>query len=132
MTAIGQRFLQGLPAPDVIDLSSELSVPTRLVQQITRTLTAGRLVVETAGTESAYVPARPLDQITCYDILLAMRTARGQELATREEPARVEVFGEFQRIAEAERQAASSVTMLALAGRVGVRRELAESGTPHN
>jgi membrane protein len=132
MTAIGQKFLQGLPAPDVIDLSSELSVPTRLVQQITRTLTAGRLVVETAGTESAYVPARPLDQITCYDILLAMRTARGQELATREEPARVEVFGEFQRIAEAERQAASSVSLLALAGRVGVRRELAESGTPQN
>ena len=126
MTCIGQKFLQGSPPPDIVDLSTELSIPTRLVQQVTRTLTAGRLVVETAGVEAAYVPARPLDQITCYDILLAMRTARGQELATRDEPSRVEVFGEFQRIAEAERQAASSVTMLALAGRAGVRRELTE------
>jgi membrane protein len=126
MTSIGQRFLNGLPAPAVVELGTELAIPTRLVQQITRTLSLGRLLVETAGAESAFLPARPLEQITCHDILLAMRTARGQELATREEPARLEVFGEFQRIAEAERQAASSVTLLALAGRAGMRHELTD------
>ena len=92
-------------------------MPTRLVRQIMQTLTAARLVVETAGAEPAYLPARPMERITCHDMLLAMRATQGQELATRDEPSRAEVYGEFQRIQEAERQVASGVTMLALANR---------------
>ena len=53
--------------------------------------------------------------------LLAMRAGQGQELATRDEPARSEVYGEFHRIQEAERQAAASVTMQALGWRRGGR-----------
>jgi DNA-binding IscR family transcriptional regulator len=98
-------------------MAEELSVPTRLIRQIMQTLAATRLVVETAGAETAYLPARPMENITCHDILLAMRSSQGQELATRDEPTRVEVYGEYQRIQEAERQAASSVSMLALANR---------------
>jgi membrane protein len=116
MTFIGQRYLRGEP-PSVVEMADEIAVPTRLIQQILQTLAAARLVVETAGTESAYVPARPMESITCHDLLLAMRASQGQELATREEPTRQEVFGEFQRIQEAERQAASSVTLLALVHR---------------
>jgi len=67
--------------------------------------------------ETTYAPARPLDQITCHDILQAMRSSTGQELATRDEPTRKEVYGEFQRILEAERAAAESVTILALVNR---------------
>src|SRR5207247_4517615 len=92
-------------------------VPDRLIQQTMHTLAAARLVVETAGHEPAYLPARPLERITCHDILLAMRASQGQELATRDEPARAEVYGEFNRIQEAERLAASAITMLALANR---------------
>ena len=58
-----------------------------------------------------------METITCHDILLALRATQGQELATRDEPTRAEVYGEFQRIQEAERVAAGSVTMLALAHR---------------
>ena len=76
-----------------------------------------QLVVEVTGRENGFTPARPLDQITCHDILQAMRASNGHELATRDEPTRKEVFGEFQRILEAERAAASSVTMLALVNR---------------
>ena len=46
-----------------------------------------------------------------------MRASQGQELATRDEPTRSEVYGEFHRIEEAERHAAASVTMLALVNR---------------
>jgi len=92
-------------------------VPTRLVQQIMQTLAAARLVVETGSADPAYVPARPLETITCHDILLAMRASQGQELATRDEPTRAEVYGEFHRIQEAERRAASSVTMMELVKR---------------
>ena len=117
MTLIGQRYVRAESPPSIPELSEALSVPTRLIQQILQTLSAARLVIETAGPETGYLPARPMETITCHDVLLAMRASLGQELATREEPTRVEVYGEFQRIQEAERQAASSVTLQALVHR---------------
>src|SRR5688572_32205634 len=75
------------------------------------------LVVEVAGTEPAYLPARPLESISCHDILMALRASQGHELATRDEPTRAEVYGEFNRIENAERVAASTVSMLSLVHR---------------
>jgi membrane protein len=124
MTGIGQRYLAGEPPLAVADLSETLAVPTRLALQVLQTLATARLIIEASGAEPAYVPGRPLQSITCHDILLAMRAAHGQELATRDEPARSEIYGEFHRIEEAERQAASSVTMLALVNRTQARREI--------
>jgi membrane protein len=126
MTCIGQRFVRGEPPPSAVEIAAALAVPTRLVQQLMQTLSSARLVAEAAGNEPAYLPARPLEAITCHDILLALRASQGQELATRDEPTRVEVYGEFQRIEEAERQAAASVTMLALVNRAQARPSLTE------
>jgi membrane protein len=117
MTCVGQRFARGEPPPSAVAISAALAVPTRLVQQLMQTLSASRLVAEVAGSEPAYLPARPLETITCHDVLLALRASQGQELATRDEPTRGEVYGEFHRIEEAERQAAASVTLLALVNR---------------
>jgi membrane protein len=117
MTAIGIRFQNGLPPASLNRLATDLSIPTRLVHKVLQTMLGARLVVEVAGRETAFAPARPLDQITCHDILQAMRASHGHELATRDEPTRKEVFGEFQRILDAERTAAESVTMLALVNR---------------
>jgi len=105
----------------VTELAEELSVPSRLISQILETLAAARLVIQTAGPETAFFPSRPMEGITCHDILLAMRSSQGQELVTRDEPTRIEVYGEFQRIEEAERQAASAVNMLSLANRAQAR-----------
>jgi membrane protein len=126
MTCVGQHFVRGEPPPSAVEIGEALAVPTRLVQQIMQTLSAARLVTETAGAEAAYMPARPLETITCHDILLALRASLGQELATRDEPARSEVYGEFHRIEEAERQAAASVTMLALVNRAQAQKSLTE------
>src|SRR6185312_9592119 len=101
MTCIGQRFQRGLPAPSSQEMSDELSIPSRLVQQVLQTLIAAHLVIEVSGLEPAYTPGRPLEQITAHHLLQAMR-ARGQELLTRDEPVREEVYGEFARIQEAE------------------------------
>jgi membrane protein len=117
MTWIGQRFARGDLPPGASQMAETLAVPISLVQQLTQTLAAARLVTEVAGEEPAYLPARPLENITCHDILLALRASQGQELATRDEPTRTEVYGEFHRIEEAERRAASAVTMLALVNR---------------
>jgi membrane protein len=124
MTCIGQRFGQGDPPASVVEISQELGVPSRLVRQIMGTLAGARLVVETASAETAWLPARPLEQITCHDVLHAMRASQGQELATRDEPNRSEVYGEFHRIEEAERQAAAGVTLLALVNRTQEQRKL--------
>jgi membrane protein len=117
MACLGERFLRGEPAATTADFASQLSVPSRLVRQIMNTLGAARLVAEIACPETAYLPARPLEKINCHDILLAMRATHGQELVTRDEPSRREVYGEFHRIEEAERQAASTVTLLELVQR---------------
>jgi DNA-binding IscR family transcriptional regulator len=117
MTMIGQRFATGAQAPTVTEMATVLAVPSRLICQILRTLTLARLVIESGGNSPAYSPARPLESITCHDILEAMRASQGQELTTREGPERAEVYGEFQRIQAAERAAAASVDLRALASR---------------
>jgi len=128
MTCIGGRFQRGLPPATVQEISTELDIPTKLVQQVLQTLLAAGLVAEIAGADAAYAPARPLDSITAHHILLAMRTGSGQESISRDVPARAEVYGEFARIEEAERQAASSVTMLALVNRA--HKQIEDTASP--
>lgn len=124
MTFVGQRFLRGELPPSAVEIAEALAIPTRLVQQVMRIITAARLMTETSSAEPGYLPARPLENITCHDVLLAMRASQGHELATRDEATRAEVYGEFHRIEEAERQAAATVTMLALVSRAQASREL--------
>lgn len=130
MTCIGQRFERGLPPATTVEMSRELGIPSKLITQVMQTLLAARLVVQATGGETGYTPARPLGTITCHHILLAMRATQGQELITKEEPVRTEVFGEFARIQAAEKEAASSVTMLALVNRAQARLELAPPAEP--
>jgi membrane protein len=129
MTLIGQRYLRGDPPSSIQELAGELCVPSRLVRQVMQTLAAARLVVEVAGPETSYLPARLMETITCHDILLALRATQGQDLATSDDPTRGEVYGEFQRIQEAERLAASAVTMLALAHRAQAQLQQQELKT---
>ncbi len=121
MTYLGLSFERGETPPSTARMSLDLGVPSRLLQQVLHTLAVARLVVETAGTEPGYVPARPLGTINCHDVLRAMRATQGQELVTRDEPTRAEVYGEFTRIEEAERTAATAVSMLALVNRANAQ-----------
>ena len=132
MTCVAQRFCAGLNPPSEFEIGKELGVPTRLVRQIMQTLCAAHLVLEVSGGEPAYVPARPLETITCHDILQALRASQGMELATRDEPARLEVLGEFSRIQHAEQQAAESVNLLALANRAATKSIGDSTPTTHH
>jgi membrane protein len=114
MTHLAQLFQRAEKPPGVTRLARELGVPSRLVGQILQTLLQARLVVETLDKENGFSPARPLDQITACDILAALRSAQGQELATREDPDRLRVRAELERIRAAERQA-GSVTLAQMA-----------------
>lgn len=128
MECIAMRFQHAEEPASLCEIANRLAVPTRLVQQIIQNLLAARLVVEVAGAENAYAPARPLELITCHDILTAMRSALGQQLDTRDEPARTGVFGEFERIMEAERQAAAAVTLRMMVDRT--EHLIATTGKP--
>jgi membrane protein len=125
MTCIGQRFQRGLPPVTIQEISTELDIPTKLAQQVLHTLLASRLITEITGAEAAYAPARPLEAINAHHILHAMRAGGGQELLLRDEPVRAEVYGEFARIEEAERQAAAAITLFALVHRAHARLEIA-------
>lgn len=125
MTSLGQRFQNGRRPATVFQLSTELGIPSRLTQSVLHTLAFKELVTEVTGAEAAFVPARPLETINAYDILLAMRTGTGQELPLREEAALSEIYGEFARIEQAERATASTISLLALANRVPPRPALA-------
>ena len=131
MTFLARRFQSGQCPATVPEISADLGVPSRLTQTVLRTLEATRLVTETCGcgTETAFVPARPLDAINAHDILIAMRTGTGQELPVYDAPELVEIYGEFARIEAAERNAAAGVTLLALANRMAPRAELAAPQT---
>ncbi len=129
MTFIGQHFQHGEPPTTLQQISAELGIPTKLVQQVLQPLMAARLVTEVAGAEPAYLPARPLDAINAHHILRAVRAGSGQDIATRDEPARAEVLGEFAKIEDAERTAASSLTLLALVNRA---QKQIEDATPNS
>jgi len=129
MTCIGQRFLGGQPPVTLSNISADLGIPTRLAQQVLQPLLATQLVVETGGNEPGYSPARPLESISAYNILRALRWGGAPDLPMRAGPVRTEVLGEFARIEAAEQQAASAVTLLALVNRAESRRELAAPTT---
>ncbi|MCO5052552.1 MAG: YihY/virulence factor BrkB family protein [Verrucomicrobiae bacterium] len=131
MTCIGQRFQRGLPPATVRQITSELGIPSKLVQQIMHTLLASQLVVEVGGVEVGYSPARPLETINCHQVLYAMRAAHGQEPATRDEPVRLEVLGEFARIQAAEEHAATAVSMRDLVDRAQARLALNDARSTH-
>jgi membrane protein len=119
MTYICERFEHGLRPPTLLDISTRIGVPSRLVGRVMQPLCDANLVnVVSVNQEEGYSPGRPLEAITCHDILYSMRTVGGQELATRDDPSRAMVCGEFDQIETAERQRASAVTMKELVARI--------------
>lgn len=119
MARVAWRFHHGLLPPTALELAKDLVVPTRLVQQLLRILrTAGLVAETTTRPDLGYLPARPLETVTCHDILLAIRTKSLLPPPTEETATKTGVTAEFYRIAAAERQAATSVTLQELAERV--------------
>jgi membrane protein len=114
MTRLAKAFQHGERPPTVTRVAKELGVPSRLVGQVLQTMLQARLVVEAVDRENGFAPARPLDRITVHDILSALRSTQGQEVATRDDADRARVRAELERIRAAE-QDAGSVTLEELA-----------------
>lgn len=118
MTYLGLRFERGERPPGLLEITQYLGVPSRLVVLVIGPLCEAGLVLEiSSDRDTAYAPGRPLEAITCHDILQTFRGAK-LELETRDDAARLPVCCEFNRIQEGERALASAVSLKELVGRV--------------
>src|SRR5438874_6636219 len=99
MTYLAQRFEHGARPPTILELATLLGVPSRLIGRVLQPLMQAGLVLEVGGgTEAAYSPARPLETINCHDILHSLRVVGGHEVVTRDEPTRIHVSAELDKI----------------------------------
>lgn len=128
-THVAAGFLRGEHSRTLTQLAEAAAVPTRLAGSLLHTLVTTKLLVEVNEREPAYTPARPLDQITAGDVLRALRSGTGLELATRDDPMRTLVREQVARIDAAEAQVASRVTLQELAQRVVQVGDSAAVGT---
>jgi membrane protein len=115
MTMISDRFLRGEKPATLHEISCGLAVPSALVSKLVATLVKTGLLLEVADQEIGYAPGRPVNHLTAHDVLRALRSGQGIELATKEDPWRTPVRSEFEKIVDAERQAGQTVTLEMLA-----------------
>ncbi|MFA6545264.1 MAG: YhjD/YihY/BrkB family envelope integrity protein, partial [Limisphaerales bacterium] len=115
MVEVARRFQSGEKPPSGSVLAELFGVPTRLTGKILTSLTSARLLTESNQGEPAYVPARPLEQMTCHDVLQALRVAPNGGLAMRPDATREPVRLHYERIQALEQAAAKNVTLAALA-----------------
>jgi membrane protein len=120
MTLLAQRFERGLKPPTLLEIGTELGVSTRLAGRIVQPLIDTQLAAEVRGKEACYAPARPIETITCEDILEVFRIRNGRDLETKDEPTRPIVCAEFERIRAAEKQAAQLTTLKDLVSKLPI------------
>lgn len=117
MTLLGQWFdSKDDQAPGLIDIGARLRISTRLVEDVIDQMIAAGLVVETSGNEPGYTPARPLEKISCNDILMAMRQGTGERVDTADDKGRATVGDKFARILEAERKESDGISLRDMVG----------------
>ena len=111
MTMVGLNFHRGLKAPTGSQIAQQLAVPSQLTSKIIAALVNAQLLRETAGAEKAYLPARPLGNINCHEIIQALRTGSSTLPSTADGPEREPVTAEFNRIQQAEMAVAAPTTL---------------------
>jgi membrane protein len=115
MTHIARNFLAGERPLSGIELSKQLTVPSQLTHKVLCALVSNGLLVEVNDSDLRFSPGRPLDRISAYDIICALRAGNGSELATSDDESRLLVRAEFERMILAERDAGKVITMQSLA-----------------
>lgn len=121
MTRIAERFHRGLAPPTVTQLADELRVSSQLLARLIHQLRDARLLTEVNAANPGYVPARPLEQITCDDVLEILRSTvgRGPEPFTRQQDLQGPLLHTYEAICDASRPLARDRTLLMLVGESG-------------
>lgn len=117
MAYLAERFDQQQGPATVLQMATAIGLPTSVVSRVLQPLQRAGLVLEVAGAEPAFIPARPLEGMTCHDVLHTLRTGGGIELEARPGPAQDRTRAVFEKIADAERSAAAALTLKQLVAR---------------
>lgn len=117
MALIGKRFASGDRPLTAGQLAEQLAVPPKLAKDVLQILSGTRLLNESAGSEVGYLPARPLDQITVWEVLHAIRAGQGHNVHTSLDEARAVIKAEFEEVLAAEAIRARMTTLQKLVER---------------
>jgi len=112
MTAIGLCFSKGLNDLTAEKISKELQIPHRLVAEILCTLMQHNLLVKIPHfKEDSYMPAYPLEQISCSNILAAMRQSGEDLLQKTKLQSDEKVCQTFKKICQVAQKQAQEITI---------------------
>lgn len=117
MTEIARRFHKGDTAPTVTELADNLRVSSQLLARLLRLLKETRLITEASTTVPGYLPARPINQISCDDILEVLRNSPEQGRGTKVAPDESNggpLSHAYESISSASRPVAQKQTLLML------------------
>ncbi|MSR64529.1 MAG: YihY family inner membrane protein [Verrucomicrobiae bacterium] len=86
MLVIARQFVRAEPPISTTEVSNRIGAPLHLINRTVQRLCDARLLVEIAGNQAMFEPARPVEQITVHDVLRAMRELDGKpQETTRDE-----------------------------------------------
>lgn len=85
MLLIARQFLNAELPMTSTEISTRIGAPLHLVNQIVQRMCDAKLLVEIAGNSATFEPARPIEKITAYDVLRAMRELDGKPQETTQD-----------------------------------------------
>lgn len=114
-THLALRFREGLPPMSASQLADQFGVPPKLSKEVLQALVAGKVLMEAAGPETTYAPARPPERIRLADVFASMRSVSGVEFPTTADSSRAVVRSQLESIWKADADRAGTVTLEDLA-----------------
>jgi membrane protein len=116
-THLAVRFREGQPPLTASQLADHFGVPPKLARELLQNLVTGHVLMEAAGPETTYAPARPPARISLMEVLAALRSGTGEDFPTTADPSRPVVRAEVEAIWKADAERAATVTLEDLARR---------------
>jgi membrane protein len=114
-THLALRFREGQPPMSASQLADQFGVPPKLSKEILQALVAGRVLMEAAGPETTYAPARPPERIRLADVFAALRSVSGVEFPTTADASRAMVRAQLETLWKADADRAGAITLEDLA-----------------
>ncbi|MGC9034466.1 MAG: YhjD/YihY/BrkB family envelope integrity protein [Verrucomicrobiia bacterium] len=115
MVQICRAFENGYGAQKLSSLTNALGIPSQLASRVLTQLVNEGLIIAIQNGETAYIPKKPLEKISLYDVVQAVRRANGREVETVNDAMRQVVRNYYDEIINAERQVGERITMKELA-----------------
>lgn len=79
MSQIAARFAQGATPPTEIELAGELDLSVNSLDPILKRLKEEGILIEVARKSPSFAPGRPLENISCLEVLECMRSSANEQ-----------------------------------------------------